>query len=160
MKILGVDPGTSIVGYAVVERTAGTLRLLGADAICAAPGAPQEEKLRGISVDLAYIIKTYKPDVLAVEKLFTFKNTKTVISVAEARGVIVLTGATSGLTVYEYTPLQVKMAVTGYGKADKRQVHIMTGAILKLPVIPILDDITDAIAIAICAAHSIPRDPL
>ncbi|OGZ96482.1 MAG: crossover junction endodeoxyribonuclease RuvC [Candidatus Sungbacteria bacterium RIFCSPLOWO2_02_FULL_51_17] len=159
MKILGVDPGTSIVGYAVVERHKGTLRLIAADAIVNTPNTPQEEKLALIQGGLAAVIKTHAPDVLAVEKLFYFKNTKTVISVAEARGVILLTGKSSGLRVYEYTPLEIKMAVTGYGKADKKQVHAMTGAILKFPIIPKLDDITDAIAVAICAAHSIPRDP-
>lgn len=160
MKILGVDPGTSIIGYSVLTREDGGLRLLASGAITTTPRARQEEKLGSIRKELGDVIRHHRPTVLALEKLFYFKNAKTVISVAEARGVILLTGKEYGLTVYEYTPLEVKMAVTGYGRADKRQVRSMVGSLLRLAAVPKLDDITDAIAVAICAAHSIPPDHL
>ena len=153
MIILGIDPGTHRLGYSVLEYDRGAFRVLAADVIESAPKTPQNDVLERIAKDLARIIDIHKPGILALEKLFFFKNNKTAFRVSEARGVILLTGQARGLPIYEYTPLEVKMALTGYGKADKAQVQYMVKNILSLDTMPRLDDITDAMAVAITCAH-------
>lgn len=153
MLILGIDPGTSIIGYAFIEKQGADLTLREADAIRIPPIDAKARRLAELHQKLTALIKKERPDTIAVEKLFFSKNQKTAFDVAEARGVILSTAALAKIPVSEYTPLEVKMAATGYGKADKRQVREMARAILKLKEVPRLDDITDAMAIAIAGAH-------
>jgi crossover junction endodeoxyribonuclease RuvC len=151
--ILGIDPGTAIIGYALIKKQGADLALLKADAIQIPPTGEKAERLALLHKKLAALIKICRPDTICVEKLFFSKNQKTALDVAEARGVILSTAALAKIPVSEYTPLEVKMISTGYGKADKRQVREMTRAILKLKEVPRLDDVTDAMAIAIAGAH-------
>lgn len=146
--ILGIDPGTSRVGYGLIEKN-------GADLINLAYGCLPIDKtriLQSIKEGLNKLIAKYKPDRVAVEKIFFFKNAKTVISVSEARGVIMLTLLEKGLDIREFTPLEVKQGISGYGRADKKQVQNMVKLILKLDSIPEPDDAADALAIAICCS--------
>jgi crossover junction endodeoxyribonuclease RuvC len=136
------------------SKTGGKYALLGYGAITTNAFTPFNLRLGEIFTDLTYIIDKYKPECMAVERLFFTTNQKTAMDVAEARGVIILAAVQRNLQVFEYTPLQVKSAITGYGKATKSQVQEMTKNILKLPTIPKPDDTADAIAIAICQAHS------
>lgn len=153
MLILGIDPGTAIIGYALVEKQGADLILREADAIRIAPIGSKAERLAILHKELAALIKKERPNMIAVEKLFFSKNQKTALDVAEARGVILSTAALARIPISEYTPLEVKMAATGYGRADKRQVREMARVILKLKAVPTLDDITDAMAIAVTGAH-------
>ena len=155
MLILGIDPGTTTVGYCLLQKDGRDIKLVEADAIKTVPKLEQAEKILIISDKLKKIIDIHRPSVLAIEKVFFFKNNKTAMSVAEAKGAIILTAKNLGLKVYEYTPLEVKMALTGYGRADKKQVKYMVKNILKLETVPKLDDITDAMAIAITLAHTL-----
>jgi len=155
MLILGIDPGTTTVGYCLLQKDGRDIKLVEADAIKTVPKLEQAEKILIISDKLKKIIDIHRPSVLAIEKVFFFKNNKTAMSVAEAKGAIILTAKNLGLKVYEYTPLEVKMALTGYGRADKKQVKYMVKNILKLETVPKLDDITDAMAIAITLAHNL-----
>ena len=150
MIILGIDPGLAIVGWGVIESYRGNIRPIAYGAITTPAHTDVEERLRIISEDLAAVIDKYRPDEMAVEELFFNTNITTGISVAEARGVILLTAHTRGVKISEYTPLQVKQAVVGYGKAEKGQVIAMVTSLLKLPKPPKPDDTADAIAIAIC----------
>lgn len=154
MVILGIDPGLAIVGYGVIEYKNGRFRTLAYGAITTPAHTPVEKRLALIFRDLTALIKKYKPDEMAVEELFFTNNITTGIAVAEARGVILLAAETNGLPVFEYTPLQVKQAVVGYGKAEKKQVLLMVQTILALAKMPKLDDTADALAIAICHAHT------
>ena len=154
MLILGIDPGTTTVGYCLLQKDGRDIKLVEADAIKTVPKLEQAEKILIISDKLKKIIDIHRPSVLAIEKVFFFKNNKTAMSVAEAKGAIILTAKNLGLKVYEYTPLEVKMALTGYGRADKKQVEYMVKNVLKLETTPKLDDITDAMAIAITCANS------
>lgn len=154
MIILGIDPGTVIIGYAFLEKQGNDLTLLEADAIQIPPQGDRAERLAILHNNLAALIKKWRPDTVAVEKLFFTKNQKTAMDVAEARGVIISTAALAKIPVSEYTPLEVKMASTGYGKADKQQVRTMVRAILRLKEVTRLDDVTDAMAIAITEAHT------
>ncbi len=154
MIILGIDPGLAIVGWGVLSYAGNRFRPLAYGSILTPAGMETPERLALIHRDLADIIRTYKPTEMAVEELFFTKNITTGIRVAEARGVILMTGREMGLTLAEYTPGQVKQAVVGYGKADKRQVIDMVTRILALPAPPRPDDTADALAIAICHAHS------
>lgn len=154
MKILGIDPGYAITGYSVIEYEKGNFKLLKAGAILTEADEEFEDRLKKIYLSLNEIIDTFKPKVMAIEELFFNQNTKTAIKVAEARGVILLSAKINGLDIFEYTPLQVKQAVVGYGRADKRQVQLMVKSILKMKGIPKLDDITDSMAIAICHGHA------
>ena len=150
MIILGIDPGLAIVGWGVVESVRGNVRPIAYGAITTPAHTDVEARLLMIQNDLETIINKYKPDELAVEELFFNTNITTAITVAEARGVIICTAHKLGVKISEYTPLQVKQAVVGYGKAEKRQVISMVTSILKLQKPPKPDDTADALAIAIC----------
>jgi len=154
ITILGVDPGYAILGWGVVEYGASRYHLLGCGVVETGKDAPWPERLRSIYKGLAEIIEEYRPDVSAVEELFFNSNQKTAIKVGEARGAAVLACANAGLSVFEYTPLQVKQALTGYGRADKHQMQEMVRTILGLKKAPRPDDAADAVAIAICHANS------
>ena len=154
MIILGVDPGIATVGYGVISAENGVLRAIEYGAVTTKAKTILERRLGVIFDGLTEIIIRHRPDVMAVEELFFNTNAKTAILVGQARGVLVLAAANAGLPVYEYTPLQVKQAVVGYGRADKNQVQQMVKAILALDTVPKPDDTADALAAAICHAHS------
>ncbi len=147
---LGIDPGTAIVGYAVVMARGSELHMLACDAITTPAKMPLAQRLQLIYEGLTRLIATYKPDEAAMEELFFAKNARTAMTVSHARGVAMLALANGGLSVAEYTPKQVKQAVTGYGGADKNQVGEMVRILLKLSAIPKPDDAADAAAVAIC----------
>lgn len=151
--ILGIDPGFGRMGYAVVEAVGNDLRLIVCDAIMTPTGQEYSLRLQLIYEELSVIIGRYRPQEAAIEKLFFGKNVTTAIGVAQARGVALLTLVQSGLTIAEYTPNEVKLAVTGYGAAKKEQVGYMVRQLLHLTSIPRPDDAADAAAIAICHAH-------
>ena len=154
MVILGIDPGLAIVGWGVIEHNAGRFRTIAYGSIQTPAGMETPQRLLTIHQDLTDIIKTYKPEQMAVEELFFNTNITTGIRVAEARGVILLCGQQNGLRMAEYTPLQVKQSVVGFGRAEKKQVISMVTMLLNLPKPPKPDDTADALAIAICHAHS------
>ena len=154
MIILGIDPGTAITGYGVLETRQGKQCLLGYGVIETSADMRMESRLCMIHEKLKSIIEIYQPDEMAIEQLFFHRNNKTVITVAQSRGVLIMTAASAGLEIAEYTPLQVKQAVCGYGKADKKQVQFMVQNILTLPKPPKPDDAADAIAIALCHSQS------
>ncbi|MEG0570799.1 MAG: crossover junction endodeoxyribonuclease RuvC [Oscillospiraceae bacterium] len=156
MKVLGIDPGYAIVGYGVI--TYSNMRFQTLDYGAIITGAKEEFSARLLHIYDEYValLKKHKPDAVSVEKLFFTTNQKTAIDVAQARGLILLGAAQYGIPVFEYTPLQVKQAVVGYGKALKPQVMEMTRIILKLEKVPKPDDTADALAIAICHAHTAP----
>lgn len=153
MIILGIDPGLAIVGWAIIESVRGGLRPIAYGAITTPAHTDIEARLLMIQNDMEQLINKYKPDEMAVEELFFNTNITTGIAVAEARGVILCTAHKLGVKISEYTPLQVKQAVVGYGKAEKEQVIAMVTSILKLPKPPKPDDTADAVAIAICHAN-------
>lgn len=154
MVILGIDPGLAIVGWGVLEYVKGKFCVKGYGSIQTKAGLPVEERISQIYDGMNTIIDKYKPEVMAIEELFWNTNQKTGISVAEARGTILLAAHRKGLKINEYTPLQVKQAVVGYGRADKKQVITMVTSILNLPKPPKPDDTADALAIAICQGHA------
>ena len=154
MVILGIDPGLAIVGWGVIEYDGVKFKTLGCGAIKTPAGMQTPERLLEIDNDLTEIIKKYKPDEMAVEELFWNTNQTTGIRVAEARGVILCRAQKEGISINEYTPLQVKQSVVGYGRADKKQVITMVTMLLNLPSPPKHDDTADALAIAICHAHT------
>ncbi len=150
MLIIGVDPGLATVGVGIIEAEGGVYRAVEYGAIITKPRQLLEDRLNQIYEKLTEIIKRRKPDCMAVEELFFNTNAKTALDVAQARGVILLAAKRNGLDVYEYTPLQVKQSVVGYGRAEKHQVIYMTQVLLKLKEPPKPDDTADALAIAIC----------
>jgi len=154
--ILGIDPGFGSIGFGAVSANAGDPVAIAYGCLHTAPGTPFPTRLLQIFNDVKKIIADLSPDVVGVEKLFFEKNSKTAIEVSHARGVILLAAVQAGLPIIECTPLQVKLAATGYGKAEKRQVQKMVSLVLKLKEIPRPDDTADALAIALCAA-SMPR---
>ncbi|MBR2370996.1 MAG: crossover junction endodeoxyribonuclease RuvC [Clostridia bacterium] len=154
MIILGIDPGLAIVGWGVLEYKGSSFRTIDYGSITTPAGTPTELRIASIYDQLSQIIEAYKPECVAIEELFWNTNQKTGISVAEARGVILLCAVKHGLKIFEYTPLQVKQAVVGYGRADKKQVITMVTMMLALKKPPKPDDTADALAIAICHAHS------
>ncbi len=154
MIILGIDPGTAITGYGLVEKLTNGLKVIDYNCIRTLPHLPTAERLKIIDQQLAKLIKKHKPHRIAVEDIFFFKNQKTAVKVSQARGVILARAAQDKLTVDEYTPLQIKQAVTSYGRADKSQVQKMVKILLNLNEIPKPDDAADALAAAICCAHS------
>lgn len=156
MVILGIDPGLAIVGWGVVECKAGRFRPIAFGSVQTKAGLPVEERLMQIHEGLTKIIERYKPEAMAVEELFWNSNVTTGIVVAEARGVILLAARQHSLPIYEYTPMQVKSAVVGYGKAEKKQVIAMVTALLALKEPPKPDDTADALAIAMCHGNSAP----
>ena len=154
MIIIGIDPGYAITGYCVLGFEKKKFRVIDYGAIKTASDMKFELRLLEISKKLESLCETYHPDAMAVEELFFSRNTTTAIGTAQARGVAVLTGAKTGIGVYEYTPLQVKMAVTGYGRADKKQIDYMVKLLLGIKTDIKPDDVTDAMAVAICHAHT------
>jgi len=153
MIILGIDPGTAITGYGIIEK-GRKLELITYGCIKTSTDLSTAERLDKTYKELKTLIKKYKPEIAAVEDIFFFKNLKTAIKVSQARGVILLAIAQSKIRVAEYTPLQIKQAVACYGRAEKLQVQKMVKAILGLEEIPKPDDAADALAVAICCAHS------
>ena len=154
MRILGIDPGFAITGYSIIDYIGNKFKLITSGAILTDAGVSFPLRLEKIYTDLYAIIDEYKPDAMSIEELFFNNNAKTAINVAQARGVILVTARINNVATYEYTPLQVKQAVVGYGRADKMQVQRMVKMILNTESLPKLDDITDSMAIAICHAHS------
>jgi len=154
MIILGIDPGFAIVGFGVLEVERGESKLHRCGVISTQAGLPMPRRLLQIGEDIELLITQFHPDVLAVEELFFNTNVTTGIGVAQARGVILFIAEKLGVPLFEYTPLQVKQAVTGYGRADKRQVMEMTKRLLSLPTVPKPDDAADAVAVALCHARS------
>ena len=155
MRIMGIDPGFAIVGWGVIEKRGIHCIPVACGAIRTPAHTKIEERLLTIGSDLNALIEKYKPEEMAVEELFFTNNITTGIAVAEARGVILATAAAHKLNISEYTPPQVKQAVVGYGKADKRQVIEMVTALLKLPAPPKPDDTADALAVAYCHAQCV-----
>ena len=153
MIILGVDPGTAITGYGLVDFQGNRFSPIEYDCVRTPAKMKLSDRLLILYRELEMVIEKYRPDRFAVEKLFFNTNARTALAVGQARGVVLLLGAMAGLQVYEYTPLEVKQAVVGYGRAEKEQVQYMVKAILCLPEIPKPDDVADALAVAICHAH-------
>lgn len=154
MKILGIDPGYAIVGTGVVDYSANQFKLIEAKAVTTEAKTPFTQRLLEIYNGVAQLIAQHKPEAMAIEKLFFNTNTTTAIDVAQARGAVLLAAAQAGVETFEYTPLQVKQSVVGYGRADKHQVQEMVRLLLHLNACPKPDDVADALAIAICHAHS------
>lgn len=155
MRILGIDPGTGILGFGVIEHSKGKSQMVDAGVIRTPVHEDDAVRLLTIFDELTDIITTTKPEVMSVEKLFFARNVTTAMTVAQARGVVLLTGKQAGLTIAEYTPLQIKMAITGYGKADKKQVQEMVRVLLALDEVPKPDDCADALAAALTHAHTL-----
>jgi crossover junction endodeoxyribonuclease RuvC len=155
--VLGIDPGTARTGYGLVEREGSALRLV--DYGCLETLSTQELPTRLLEIHRAVteLILTHKPVQLGIERLFFNRNVQTAFAVGQARGVVLLAAAEHGLRVYEYGPHEVKVAVTGYGRADKGQVQRMVQMVLKMPKLPKPDDAADALAVAICLAHARPQ---
>ena len=154
VRIIGIDPGYAITGYGIVDFSVNKFKVVTYGAITTSNKESIDLRLLKLSQQLEELIVLHKPDVLTVEELFFNTNIKTAIAVAQGRGVVIVTAAKYALKVYEYTPLQIKQAVTGYGRADKSQIQQMVKVILNLPQIPKPDDVADALAISICHAHS------
>lgn len=154
MRILGIDPGFAITGYSIIDYQGNKFKLIDSGAFTTKAGESFPLRLTKIYDDLSMIIDEYKPDAISVEELFFNNNVKTAINVAQARGVVLVVGCQKQIPTYEYTPLQIKQAVAGYGRADKIQVQKMVKAILNVEKLPKLDDTTDSMAAAICHAHS------
>jgi crossover junction endodeoxyribonuclease RuvC len=157
MRILGIDPGYAILGWGVLDYTGNRFDVVDYGAVTTDAGTDPAVRLRHIYSQLCAIIEQYEPQEASIEELFYQNNAKTVIMVGEARGVAILACANAGLTIGEYTPLQIKQALVGYGRAEKKQVQTMVKTILHLPEIPKPDDTADALAAAICHAHSSVR---
>ena len=155
MLTLGIDPGTAICGYGLVEAQGSRLIAVQYGAIITTPQLSPAKRLEIIYKELDQIIKKYKPDCMGVEELFFNKNVRTAMAVGQARGVILLAASQNQLAIEEYTPLQVKQSVVGYGKATKEQVIFMTQRLLNLTDKPKPDDVADALAVAICTSHSV-----
>ncbi len=155
MIVLGIDPGIAIMGYGILDYDGRNTEVIDYGAVTTPAGVPVQNRLRDIYRGVDMLIKTFDPDCAAIEELFYFKNQKTIITVSEARGAAITACANGGIEVFEYTPLQVKQAVVGYGSADKRQVQFMVRALLNLKEIPKPDDIADALAVAICHCNGV-----
>ena len=154
IRILGIDPGYAIVGFGVLDYDGVRFDPIEYGAVLTEAETPFPDRLKAIHEDIEFIFDKFRPDCMAIERLYFTTNQKTAIDVAQARGVTVLSAAKRGIPVSEYTPLQVKLSVTGYGKAEKKQVMDMTRRLLKLKAVPRPDDAADALAIAICHARS------
>ena len=153
MTILGIDPGIATVGYGLIQYENGCFRTIATGAIETPAGIDVEDRIEMVYDDLCELIKMYSPTEMSIEELFFNTNQKTAIAVAEARGAILIAAKKNRLNIAEYTPIQVKLAVTGYGRAEKKQVQAMVKIILGLPKVPKPDDAADALALAICHAH-------
>ncbi len=156
MKILGIDPGMAIVGYSIIEVFGDNVKLVTSGSVQTQKGNSDSSRLLEIFQDISLIIEKYKPDIASVEKLFYFRNQTTIIPVAEARGVIIMALEKFGIPCYEYTPMEVKQVLTGFGRADKKQVEQMVKITLNTENLPKLDDTIDSIAIAICHVRKCP----
>lgn len=154
MRVLGVDPGTARVGYGVVEGEGASLHAVTYGLVTTSSGPYLPERLQEIYQALRDLLAETTPKALAAEELFFSRNVRTALAVGQARGVVLLAAAHAGIPVFEYTPLQVKQAVAGYGKASKEQVQEMVRVLLGLPETPKPDDVADALAVAICHLHS------
>ncbi|MBP9716420.1 MAG: crossover junction endodeoxyribonuclease RuvC [Candidatus Levybacteria bacterium] len=154
MRVLGIDPGIGRLGWGIVDVNGGKLKAEDYGCIETEPNSDTSLRLLEISNELSKIFKRYKPDVMAIEELFFGANSKTALVVGQARGVVFLVSAQNKIPVFVYTPLQVKMALTGYGRADKNQISQMVKIVLKLEKIPKLDDTSDALAVAVSHALS------
>lgn len=150
MIIIGVDPGIATTGYGVIKKFKTEVKCLKYGVITTSPSNTPEQRLRKLHLELAKLLRKYNPKVLVTEYLYFFKNSKTAIQVGEARGIILLTAAKKRVRVEQYTPLQVKMTICGYGRATKQQVQKMVKEIMKLKEIPKPDDAADALALAFC----------
>lgn len=155
MRIIGIDPGTGILGFGVVDAENGKYTLVTAGVITTPAHTPLDERLEEIYDGLKGIIAETKPAVMSIEKLFFSRNVTTAISVSHARGVAMLAGRKAKLPIYEYTPMQIKQAITGYGKADKKQIQEMVRVLLGLKEVPKPDDAADALATAMTCATAI-----
>lgn len=153
MRILGIDPGTGITGWGVIEKNYNQLSVIDYGCIRTEANSLNQKRLCEIFDGMSLLLREFQPDEMAIEELFFNRNSTTVISVGQARGVLVLAAAQRGIPVYEYTPLQIKQAVTGYGRADKKQVQYMVTSILKLQAVPRPDDAADALAVAVCHSN-------
>jgi crossover junction endodeoxyribonuclease RuvC len=158
MKILGIDPGMAIVGYSVIDFDDDNLVLLNSGSIKTSKEHSESQRLLEIFEDIITIIERYSPDIASIEKLFFFKNQKTVMPVAAARGVIMMALEKCSVPTFEYTPMEVKQTLTGYGRADKKEVEQMVKIALDCDSLPCLDDTVDAIAIAICHTRGLKCD--
>lgn len=154
MKILGIDPGMAIVGYSILDFDGKNIELLHSGSIQTKKGERESARLLEIFNDMNYIVEKYRPDVCAIEKLFFFRNQTTVMPVAHARGVILTILEKFGVPIFEYTPMEVKQILTGYGRADKKEVEQMVKIALGTDKLPKLDDTVDSIAIAISYTRS------
>lgn len=154
LRVLGIDPGTATTGWAVLEECEGCVTPIAYGHISTSPKDSVASRLQEVADDIEKIIKKYKPDESAIEDIFFFKNVKTAVKVSQSRGAMLLTLEKKSVKIFSYTPLQVKQALTGYGRAEKRQIQIMVKNILKLKSIPKPDDTADAIAIALCHLNS------
>ncbi len=156
MRTLGIDPGTAILGWGVVDETKGKLAMVDYGALTTPASMPQHERLVILYDGLRELIARHQPEQAAVEELFFGKNVNTALTVGQARGVVLLALAQAGVPIYEYKPLVVKQALAGYGGADKKQMQEMVKLTLKLDRIPRPDDAADALAVAVCHAYSAP----
>ncbi len=154
MIVLGIDPGTAALGYGVVERKGSSLRAVDFGCVTTSPDVPLPERLAVIHAHVAELVETHHPDILGVERLFFSRNAQSAFGVGQARGVVLLAAAQAGIPVREATPNEIKVAVTGYGNADKEQVGRMVAVILELAEVPTPDDAADALACAICIANA------
>ncbi|PIU16564.1 crossover junction endodeoxyribonuclease RuvC [bacterium (Candidatus Gribaldobacteria) CG08_land_8_20_14_0_20_39_15] len=152
MVILGIDPGTATIGFGVIKKTKNILKFIDCGIITTSPKQSTGERLTNLHKNISSLIRRLKPDFLVVEKLYFFKNLKTALPVSEARGVILLAASQQKVKVIELTPLQIKIGICGYGRADKKQIQKMVKEILGLEKIPKPDDAADGLAAAICGA--------
>lgn len=159
MRILGIDPGSHVTGYGVIEKEGNNLRYVLHGEIKPLKGSLLSTVLISIYQQLAALIKETTPDAIAVENIFYGKNVRSLIKQAQVRGLVIFTGANQGIPIFEYSPLEVKQAVVGYGRAEKRQVQIMVKAILKLSSLPPADA-ADALAVAVCHANFFKEQPI
>ncbi len=154
MRILGIDPGYAILGWGIIDYEGNHFEVIAYDSILTDKDTPMPKRLRELYEGLEKIIDLYNPDEVGIEELYFNNNAKTAIMVGEARGVALLAAANKDIPIYEYTPLQIKQALVGYGRAEKKQVQQMVKLILNLEKVPKPDDTADALACAICHAHS------
>ena len=153
MRILGIDPGYAIMGYGIIDKEGSRISLAGYGAITTDKDTPMPDRLKIVYSELMDIIAEYQPDEVSIEELYFNTNATTAIHVGEARGVALLACSNSGLPIFEYTPLQIKMTLTGNGRAEKKQIQLMVQRLLTLDSIPRPDDAADAVAAAICHSH-------
>jgi crossover junction endodeoxyribonuclease RuvC len=151
---MGIDPGIAILGYGLVEYKGNSYKVIDYGAVTTEAGTPMSYRLTVIHKQLTELLEKYKPDAFAIEELFFNKNIKTALTVGHARGVAIVAAANMEIPIYEYTPLQVKQATAGYGRADKKQMQQMVKILLNLKEVPKPDDVADALAVAICHGNS------